>query len=136
MYFKLYSDGAYQPRNQQGAGGVIIVSQHQQKQLKTSFIATSNHTAEFQACIFAFTSLKQKLTTSERSSAIVTYYTDSRLVAESITKQYAKHYQPQVDQIIALQTEFKLVFNNWLPDSHNHGAHELAQQALHQVDQR
>ncbi|MHA8111111.1 ribonuclease HI family protein [Lactobacillaceae bacterium Melli_B4] len=130
--YKLYTDAATSHRaNDKSAGGVLIISQGQQYQFKAPLTARDNHTAEFQICIIGFKELLKIIPHDELKNTIVSFYTDSKIVADSLNKQYAKHYQPLVDEITHLEADFQLVMNQWVPESQNMGAHELAQQALH-----
>ncbi|WP_143444934.1 reverse transcriptase-like protein, partial [Lentilactobacillus parabuchneri] len=62
---------------------------------------------------------------------LIFFYTDSKIVVDSLNKQYAKHFEDDVDTLLALQSKFTTVVNTWIPDSQNMGAHTLALQALH-----
>ncbi|USS91100.1 ribonuclease HI family protein [Fructilactobacillus carniphilus] len=136
MYIKVYSDAAEQPQTQQCSAGVLIIVNHKQYPVKRLLNATNNHEAEFQACELALKTLQQQLTKAEQHTAIVNYYTDSKIVADSIQKNYAKHYQEYVDCIQQLQQSFSIFFVNWIPDRDNQGAHQLALQALHRSERK
>ncbi|MHA8138615.1 ribonuclease HI family protein [Lactobacillaceae bacterium Scapto_B20] len=130
--YKLYTDAATSHQdNDKSAGGVLILNQGKQNQFKYPLTAHDNHTAEFQICIIGFRELLKLVPQNDLEKTIVSFYTDSKIVADSLNKQYAKHYQPLVDEIIQLENNFQLVMNQWVPESHNMGAHQLAQQALH-----
>ncbi|MEJ6400618.1 ribonuclease HI family protein [Nicoliella lavandulae] len=134
--YKLYTDAAtlnhHDAKHDKSAGGILIINSGKQKQLKVQLSAHDNHTAEFQTCIQGLMNLIEIIPATERSQTMVFYYTDSKIVADSLEKQYAKHYQPLVDEILALESQFQTVINQWIPESQNNGAHQLAQQALHQ----
>ncbi|ANZ58185.1 hypothetical protein BGL34_01330 [Fructilactobacillus lindneri] len=134
MFYKLYSDAAVNPINLKSSAGVLIINKHQQTQLKTILKANDNHTAEFMGCIFAFKSLINEINDNELQHVIVTYYTDSKILADSLNKKYAKKYQIYVNEIIKIENKFQQVFINWIPESQNKGAHMLAQQALHELN--
>jgi len=61
------------------------------------------------------------------------FNTDSKIVSDSLNKQYAKHFEKYVDELLDLQGKFDTVVNTWIPDSQNMGAHTLAIQALHSI---
>lgn len=124
---KLYTDAATMNISGKSAAGILIIIDGKQHQIKAPLEATDNHSAEFEACILGFKLLDQYRSSKE----IVCYYTDSKIVYQSLEKNYAKHYQPQVDAIKLSQAKYQIVINNWIPDKKNEGAHKLAQQALH-----
>ncbi|UQS86605.1 ribonuclease HI family protein [Nicoliella spurrieriana] len=135
--YKLYTDAATlnhgDIKNDQSAGGILILNNGHQLQMKVPLRdAHDNHTAEFTTCIAGLRALIEQIPAAKLSHTIVFYYTDSKILADSLDKQYAKHYQPFVDSILALEAKFQLVMNQWIPEAQNMGAHELAQQALHQ----
>ncbi|EHO51096.1 ribonuclease HI family protein [Lentilactobacillus kisonensis] len=128
--YKVYSDAAVNQQNHRSAIGVLLVHDGKQMQFKNTITATNNHEAEFIAAIEAF----QKLIQLKADPAeIIFYHTDSKIVIDSLNKEYAKHFQPEVNQLLALQSKFATVINTWIPDHKNHGAHYLALQALHSV---
>lgn len=133
MYYKLYSDAAKYPDSNQIGIGTLLIDNQRQIQAKFKLVASDNHEAEFKACIKALEFLKANLTNQEAHRSVLTFYTDSKILADSLNKQYAKHYQKYVDQILKLESEFELVFNNWIPENKNRGAHNLAIQALHEA---
>ncbi|TPR40255.1 ribonuclease HI family protein [Apilactobacillus micheneri] len=125
--FKLYTDAATMNKSGDSSGGILIIHDKNQRQIKTKLNAKNNHSAEFEACLIGFKKIKE----IAKQSETIIYYTDSKIVYESLEKRYAKHYQPQLDKILLLQDSFSLVINNWISDKKNEGAHNLAQQALH-----
>lgn len=131
--YKIYSDAAIKPNKNQCGLGVLILDGTTQYQFKQTNKAQSNHEAEFMSCILAFHSVIDLLASRKQSASTTTilYYTDSKILAESIDKKYAKHYQDFVNQISNLIDQFRLVTVKWIPDRKNKGAHELAYQALH-----
>ncbi|GEP71276.1 ribonuclease HI [Lentilactobacillus rapi DSM 19907 = JCM 15042] len=128
--YKIYSDAAVNQNNQHAAIGILILHDGQQIQFKQRIASTNNHEAEFIAAIKAFEKLA---TLNQDPNEFVFYYTDSKIVIDSLNKSYAKHFQAEVDHLIDLQSKFTTVVNTWIPDSQNHGAHFLALQALHAI---
>lgn len=125
---KLYTDAAVNQHSGHTAIGILIVKDGRQTQLKSKIASMNNHQAEFFAAIQGFLALKKMGTATDE---LIFYYTDSKIVVDSLTKSYAKHFEPQVTQLLALQQAYDTVVNQWIPDSQNHGAHFLALQALH-----
>lgn len=130
--FSLYTDAATQPQSGLSAGGILIIHDHQQIQLKAQLTATTNHTAEFEIARIGFEKLHQL--TPDASQATVLFYTDSQIVNDSVAKRYAKHYQHWVNDLLAAQAPFQLVLTQWVPEKQNRGAHTLANQALHSAE--
>ncbi|GAF35446.1 ribonuclease HI family protein [Lentilactobacillus farraginis] len=125
---KLYTDAAVNQRTCQAAIGILIIQNGHQIQLSQKIQPMNNHEAEFTAAIIGF----QKLIDLKADpTGFVFYYTDSKIVIDSLNKAYAKHFENQTEQLLTLQQHFSTVINTWIPDSQNHGAHYLATQALH-----
>lgn len=125
--FKLYTDAATMNNSGNSSCGILIVHDSEQYQEKLKLNSKDNHEAEFEACLLGFKAISP-LTNKD---SIIVYYTDSKIVHESLEKQYAKHYQEYVDHILEEQSKYSMVINNWIPDTKNEGAHNLATQALH-----
>ncbi|MCH4165084.1 MAG: ribonuclease HI family protein [Lentilactobacillus diolivorans] len=125
---KIYTDAAVNPDDQHSSIGVLIVHNGQQTQLKEPIGPTNNHEAEFIAAIQGFRYLTKAI---PKVNEIVFFYTDSKIVIDSLNKRYAKHFQNEVDELLQLQSHYATVVNTWIPDTQNLGAHHLAIQALH-----
>lgn len=125
---KLYSDAAVNQHTGHTAIGLLIVHYGKQIQLKKVIEPMNNHRAEFKAAIIGF---QQLIKLQINPAELIFFYTDSKIVVDSLNKQYAKHFEDDVDTLLALQSKFTTVVNTWIPDSQNMGAHTLALQALH-----
>ncbi|MCY9806852.1 ribonuclease HI family protein [Lentilactobacillus senioris] len=123
---KLYTDGAYDPHSGLAAVGALIVVDGTQMQFKTKVNATNNHQAEFLAAHFGFNAL-QELTLPDQP---ILFYSDSRIVIDSLNKEYSKHYVEELSQLLQLEDQYAVVVNQWIADRQNEGAHRLALQAL------
>lgn len=131
MLIQLYSDAATDFKQQTNGAGLLILQAQKQIQLHQPLPKhLNNHQAEFQAAIWAFQQLLEICPLPEQTA--VQYFTDSRLVSDSIAKEYAKQYAPELSQLLALQDYFKVVITQWIPDRSNQGAHQQALQGLHQ----
>ncbi|KRK94484.1 ribonuclease HI family protein [Levilactobacillus acidifarinae] len=128
--YSLYTDAATQPQSGLSAGGILLIHNHQQTQHGVTLTATTNHLAEFEVATIAFTQLAHDLGAACATTTVL-FYTDSQIVSQSLDKRYAKHYQAQVDALLAAQRPFQLVLTQWVPEKQNMGAHTLANQALH-----
>ncbi|MCH5461430.1 ribonuclease HI family protein [Lactobacillus sp. LC28-10] len=131
--YTLYTDAATNNVTNHSAAGILIVHNGVQQQLRAGLPDSDNHLAEFHAALAGFDALLQ-LVNGTAQSLTVQYFTDSKIVADSVEKRYAKHYQELVDQLLAKQAQFNLVITQWVPEKQNQGAHHLAQQALHEHD--
>ncbi|KRL83905.1 ribonuclease HI family protein [Ligilactobacillus apodemi] len=121
---KLYTDAATKKDN--SATGILLVTATQQFQLKQKITASNNHQAEFKAAILGFEYLLEHFPETEN----VFFYSDSKIVIDSLTKKYSKSFAKELAQLLELQQNFPLVINQWIADSQNKGAHTLALQAL------
>ncbi|AQW22061.1 ribonuclease HI [Lentilactobacillus curieae] len=126
---KLYTDAAVNQKSKKSAAGLLIVRNSQQKQLTEPLKITDNHAAEFEAAILGHQKILPNV-----DGELVFFYTDSKIVADAVHKQYAKHYQEYVDRLVALQSQLGTVITEWIPDKDNKGAHNLALQALHHLE--
>lgn len=125
---KIYTDAATNQKNHTFAAGILIVKNQQQTQLKYDISATDNHEAEFIAAIHSFNYLIENFPDED----LVFFYSDSKILIDSLEKQYSKSYSQTLADLLALQENFPIVINNWISDKENAGAHTLAIQALHE----
>lgn len=126
----IYIDAARDVITGQSAAGAVIIINKKQAQLKTHIVNTKdNHEAEFRATIWALQQLPP-------SHDVIQLYSDSQILIDAMHKNYAKHYQKYVDEIMQLLSGFPLVMSQWLPEKENLGAHHLALQALKTVHQK
>jgi len=133
----LYTDAATNPKTNVSACGILIIQNGKQIQLKFDLPNSDNHEAEFHAAILAFQLLLRDYVTAEAAKKMtVRFFTDSQILADSIQKKYAKHYQNLVDQLLELQDQFQLVLSMWVPEKQNRGAHQLAMQGLHHAESK
>lgn len=125
---KIYTDAAVNQTTNKAAIGFLIIHEHQQVQKKALITAIDNHQAEFIAAIKGFEYL---IANYNLTDEIIFYYTDSKLVIDSLLKKYSKHYDEQLQILVELQKHAPTVINTWISDNQNQGAHNLALQALH-----
>lgn len=129
---KMYTDAATKGNPGPTGLGVLIIRNGQQKQLSYQLGNASNHQGEFAAATYGFQYLVQK----DYGNEPILFYTDSRLLSDAIGKAYSKHYQKQLDKLLKYIDQLGTVVTQWVPESENHGAHHLANQALHQLEDR
>lgn len=121
---KLYTDAA--TKNEQAGLGILIVHNEHQYQLKQKTTAKNNHQAEFKAAIAGFAEVISRFPTET-----LFFYSDSKIVIDSLEKNYSRSFAEELAQLNTLRTEFSLIIDQWIPDNQNKGAHNLALQALH-----
>lgn len=127
---KLYTDAATKGNPGPTGLGAVIVVEHRQIQVSAPHPVTDNHRGEFAAASFGFRYLLEHFSKNET----ILFYTDSRILSDALGKNYTKHYQPELVHLTALVDQFTTVITQWVPESHNRGAHHLALQALHQAE--
>lgn len=126
---RIYTDAAVKGNPGPVGIGIVIVRNNEQTQLSIPLNdILDNHQAEFQAVIHGLKWLIQKKWTNELTFC----YTDSQIVAQSIEKEYAKdiYFQNSVNEILSLMRNFSYISIEWIPESENKGADNLAKQAL------
>lgn len=126
---KLYSDAATKGNPGPTGLGWLIVAGGKQRQQSATLNRADNHHGEFVAATAAF----DDLLANYGHDQVVMFYTDSRLLADAIGKGYAKHYQPELDQLLERIDALPTVVTQWVSESQNHGAHSLANQALQRL---
>ena len=127
---KLYTDAATKGNPGPTGLGALILVGHQQFQLTSTLPQADNHQGEFVAARFGFDYLIRHFPDEQT----VLFYTDSRLLSDAIGKNYTKHYQSQLEQLNQLLSQFTTVVTQWISERENHGAHNLANQALQQLE--
>lgn len=127
---KMYTDAATKGNPGLTGLGVLIIHNGQQKQLISKLRSASNHEGEFAAAQYGFNYLLRHHYTDE----LILFYTDSRLLSDAIGKAYSKHYQDQLSTLLTTMDKLDTVVTQWIPESQNHGAHHLANEALHQLE--
>lgn len=129
---KMYTDAATLGNPGPTGLGALIVNGQQQIQLKQNQTIATNHEGEFQAAMMGF----KYLVTHYAATETVLFYTDSRLVSDAIGKNYSKHFTAQLAKLTNYLDYFSLVVTQWVPEKQNQGAHQLANQALHALEDK
>lgn len=127
---RLYSDAAVSGHpGHAGIGLVIIIDKEQiQLSIPLSELHWDNHRAEFIALLKGI----EWLVDNESTHHLTFCYTDSQIVAQSIEKSYVKDeiFQEYLTAIQNLMDQFNFISVEWIPESANKGADNLARQAL------
>lgn len=124
---EIYIDGA--SAGNPGPSGIGLFIKGEGHSIKISeFIGeTNNHIAEFQALIRALEEAKKL------NGTIVSIRSDSKVVVQSIEKEYVKNeeYKQLLAKALQLSEQFDLFFIKWIPDQQNKAADALAREAIH-----
>ncbi len=124
---EVYTDGA--SSGNPGPSGIGIIIKSNKDFLEFSFPAgnLSNHEAEFQAVIKALELCKEKF-----PNDILSFRTDSKIVADTIEKNYTKNktFLPLLERIQELAEDFPYFFIKWIPEKQNTIADRLARSGV------
>ncbi|MFW8054454.1 ribonuclease HI family protein [Vagococcus fluvialis] len=125
---KIYIDAATNQNKQLSAGGMIIIKDKKQKQLSYPLSAKTNNEAEFEMFLLALTHCLDQ----DWEDEMIFLYTDSRIVTESIRKEYAKdaRFTQHLSLILDLIPKLNSLFIEWIEEKDNKGADNLARQGL------
>lgn len=126
---KVSTDAAYNPTTNAAGIGIIITIADESIKLKM-FVSDvqDNHIAEFLALIAAINYIKKHFDTQQ----VITYQSDSKIVVQSLDKEFAKNssYKELLAYALDIINGFPLFFPKWAPEAQNRGADTLARQAL------
>ena len=125
---KVYIDAATKGNPGPSGGGILLVYENRQEQLKVPLSEGSNHQAEFEVFLKTLTILKENGLTKET----ILCYSDSKVLVSTIDKDYTanQNFITYLQAIQILLSEFTLLILQWIPENKNKGADHLARQAL------
>lgn len=125
---KVYVDASTKGNPGPSGGGILIIQENQQEQLKVPLSDGTNHQAEFEVFLKTLKILKEKGLTKET----ILCYSDSKVLVSTIDKDYTsnQNFITYFQSIQTLLSEFTLLILQWIPESKNKGADHLARQAL------
>ncbi|MDB7101427.1 MULTISPECIES: ribonuclease HI family protein [Enterococcus] len=125
---KVYIDASTKGNPGPSGGGILILADQQQEQLSIPLSFGSNHQAEFEVFLKTLEILKNRQMTEE----IILCYSDSKVLVSTIDKNYTnnKDFLPYLEKIQSLLKDFSMLILQWVPESKNKGADNLARQAL------
>lgn len=125
---KVYIDASTKGNPGPSGGGILIIADQQQEQLSIPLSFGSNHQAEFEVFLKTLEILKNRQMTEE----IILCYSDSKVLVSTIDKNHAnnKDFLPYLEKIQSLLKDFSMLILQWVPESKNKGADNLARQAL------
>lgn len=125
---KVYIDASTKGNPGPSGGGILIIADQQQEQLSIPLSFGSNHQAEFEVFLKTLEILKNRQMTDE----IILCYSDSKVLVSTIDKNHTnnKDFLPYLEKIQSLLKDFSMLILQWVPESKNKGADNLARQAL------
>lgn len=125
---RIYVDAATKGNPGPSGGGIVIVGEEGHEQHHIRLGECSNHEAEFRVFIQALQLLIEKNYTDQT----IVIHSDSKVVVQTIEKDYSKNplFQPYLATYRQLEPHFSLLLIKWIPESQNKGADTLARQAL------
>lgn len=124
---EVYIDGASSGNPGLSGAGIFIKGHGSSEQHAIHLGFMSNHEAEFQALLHALTIC------AENKYQIISFRTDSQLVANAVENRYVKNklFSPILEKALhIIDTSFDLFFIKWIPSSQNSVADKLARRAI------
>ncbi|WP_077275226.1 reverse transcriptase-like protein [Vagococcus penaei] len=111
---KIYIDAATHPKKEQSAGGMVLVHNGQQSQLKIPLLAPNNHLAEFEILEYALT----YCLTHHLEQETIFLYSDSKIVVQSLDKHHVQNsdFKSIFERILALLPKFPMLLIDWIPE--------------------
>ncbi|MBO0438086.1 ribonuclease HI family protein [Vagococcus fluvialis] len=125
---KIFIDAATNQTTNTSAGGMLFLRNGQQLQKHVSLLAETNNEAEFEMMVKTL----EFLISEDFQNETIFIYTDSKIVMESLHKEYVKdsRFKMHLEIILKLSHEFPSLFIEWIEEKNNKGADNLARQAL------
>ncbi|MBO3062543.1 MULTISPECIES: ribonuclease HI family protein [Mammaliicoccus] len=123
---QIYFDAATKGNPGESTCGIVIIVDNERHYFTESLGLMDNHRAEWEAFIL---SLKHAAELNVNNALV---YTDSKLIGDSIEKNFVKNemFKSYFNEYKQLQQKFDLVFVKWIPRVQNKEANQLAQTAL------
>lgn len=122
---KVYTDAA--TNTERSGGGILIISE-KQTQLAFSMTETNNHQAEFAVILRAL----HYLIDQGLNDQTILLHSDSKTAIKILDQGQTKNklFQPYLSEFNELAPQFPLLVLQWIPESKNKGADNLARQGL------
>ncbi|MGL9728286.1 ribonuclease HI family protein [Enterococcus sp. DIV0756] len=122
---KVYTDAA--TNTEKSGGGILIISE-KQTQLAFSMTETNNHQAEFAVILRAL----HYLIDQGLNDQTILLHSDSKTAIKILDQGQTKNklFQPYLSEFNELAPQFPLLVLQWIPESKNKGADNLARQGL------
>ncbi|EPH95479.1 ribonuclease HI [Enterococcus faecalis 13-SD-W-01] len=125
---RVYIDASTKGNPGPSGGGIVLLGQDRHEQIAIPLSDGSNHQAEFEVFLKTLKLLKEKKLEKET----ILCYSDSKVLVSAIDKNYTANelFLPYFEKITALLPDFSMLILQWIPESKNKGADNLARQAL------
>ena len=125
---RVYIDASTKGNPGPSGGGIVILGENRYEQLAVPLSDGSNHEAEFEVFLKTLEILKEK----ELNAETIFCYSDSKTLVSTIDKNFTTNelFQRYLSSIQSLLPTFSLFLLQWIPESKNKGADNLARQAL------
>lgn len=125
---EVYTDGASSGHPGVSGIGIYIKNADTSESYSIPIGKCTNHEAEFYAVIEALHICKEQY-----PNEILSFRSDSKIVVDSIEKDYVKKktFQPLLQQIQQEGRSFPYFFIKWIPSKENKHADQLARKAIH-----
>lgn len=125
---KVFIDAATKGNPGLSGAGIVLIDAGKQTQISAPLPIMSNHEAEFASLILAL----EKLIEREKNNQSILLYTDSKVVAQTIDKNFTNNedFSPYLHRFNLLERKFPLLVVQWIPEAQNKGADNLARQGL------
>lgn len=127
---KAYIDASTKGNPGPSGGGIVLIGDdlHQQLAFSLTEPALTNHQAEFAT----FVHLLELLLDRNRQEQTIMVYSDSKVLVATVDKNHTNNetFKPYLTEIQKLLPHFKLLILQWIPESKNKGADNLARQGL------
>lgn len=130
---KLYTDASVKGNPGLAGVGIVITGKDVYEQLSIPLHGEwNNHEAEWEALYIGL----QWLIEHRKTNHLLSIYTDSKLVAEAIEKEYVKKekFRSYLEKVTSCLNEFSFSEVDWIPEKENKGADNLARQALRKAE--
>lgn len=125
--YEVYIDGASAGNPGLSGAGIFIKGNNVVEDYSIPLGVMNNHLAEFHALIHALEIC------IENNYTVVSFRTDSKIVCDSIEKEFVKRsdFKPLLQKALTLIESFDLFFIKWIPEKNNQQADRLARAAIH-----
>ncbi|MGX7197818.1 ribonuclease HI family protein [Enterococcus olivae] len=125
---KAYIDAATKGNPGPSGGGIVLLGQDLYIQESFPLPELSNHQAEFAS----FNQLLDYLLDKRLEEQTIMVYTDSKILAQTVDKNYTNNlnFQNYLQEIQEKLPSFSMLILQWIPESKNKGADNLARQGL------
>lgn len=123
---KLYTDAGLNTNLNLGVVAYVIKDNNNTYKNSLQENSTDNHYLEFLALKLALNEIIERRLNND----LLFLHSDSQIVIDSLNKNYSKHYQPILDQILELLDQFPEYFAKHIADKDNGAAHALVHQEM------